>query len=129
MHINSTIQLKKNGGLNMNYNFSIYFMDEIVSDVYMNTDEKKVDIKKYVTGPKQPLMSDRNDVEYVYNFLKSRCFSNGRPDLQNILKEHGMKSNNPYEWNRKTHGIMSKDFWWIKFPGENITWNDIKPRR
>ena len=102
MHINSTIQLKKNGGLNMNYNFSIYFMDEIVSDVYMNTDEKKVDIKKYVTGPKQPLMSDRNDVEYVYNFLKSRCFSNGRPDLQNILKEHGMESNNPYEWNRKT---------------------------
>ena len=45
-----------------------------------------------------------------------------------ILAAHGLTENNPYEWCRKTHGVMYNDFWWIKFPGETIKWDDVKVR-
>lgn len=114
----------------MIYNFATYFLDEKVADVYMDTDERKVSIKKYVEGPKQPFKADIETVEYVYGFLKSRCFEDGRPDLPEILAMYGMTCNNPYEWNRKTHGVKHKDFWWLKFPEDkDIKWEDINPRR
>lgn len=112
----------------MIYDFSIYFFDELVTDVHMNLETSEVYMTKYVLGMKQPFMAERCDVTYVYDFLKSRCFNDARPDLPEILKVYGMKSNDPYEFCRKSHGVMYKDFWWLKYPGEDIKWDDINPR-
>ena len=112
----------------MIYDFSVYFKDELVSDVHIDTEKNETSIKRYVLGPKQPFMCDRQDIYYIYDFLESRCFENGRPDLPKILAAHGLTENNPYEWCRKTHGVMYNDFWWIKFPVETIKWDDVKVR-
>jgi len=40
-----------------------------------------------------------------------------------------MKSNDPWEWNRKTHGVTWEDFFWIKFDGESISWEDVRWKR
>ena len=120
--------IKTKGANFMIYDFSVYFKDELVSDVHIDTEKNETSIKRYVLGPKQPFMCDRQDIYYIYDFLESRCFENGRPDLPKILAAHGLTENNPYEWCRKTHGVMYNDFWWIKFPGETIKWDDVKVR-
>lgn len=112
----------------MLYDFSVFFKNELVADVHIDTAKKESSIKRYLLGPKQPFMCDRQDIHYIYGFLESRCFENARPDIDKILAAHGMTSNNPYEWCRKTHGVMYNDFWWIKFRDEDITWNDVRVR-
>lgn len=112
----------------MNYNFSVLFKDELVAKIIIDTLKHKTSIKRYVLGPKQPFMCDRQDIHYIYGFLKSRCFEDSRPDLNKILSAHGLKENDPYKWCRKTHGVSYNDFWWIRFPGENLTWDDVKVR-
>ena len=112
----------------MIYNFSVLFKDEVVADVHMDTDKNESSIKRYQLSPKQPFMCDRQDIPYIFMFLESRCFDNGRPDLPDILEAHGMTENNPYEWNRKTHGVMYNNFWWLRFPGEHLQWDDVKVR-
>lgn len=114
----------------MIYDFEAYFLDEKAAQVHMDTDKREVSVKRYVHGPKQPFHADLETVDYIHSFLKSRCFDDSRPDLPEILALYGMTSNNPYEWNKKTHGVKHKDFWWLKFPGEkDIKWADMNPRR
>ncbi|MFR0757462.1 MAG: hypothetical protein ACLSHV_13140 [Hominisplanchenecus sp.] len=112
----------------MVYDFSVLFKDELVADVHINTEKNESSIKRYLLGPKQPFMCDRQDIFYISGFLESRCFENARPDLKKILAAHGMTENNPYEWNRRTHGVMFNDFWWLRFPGEKLTWDDVNVR-
>lgn len=112
----------------MVYDFSVFFEDELVADVKMDTDKNKSSIKRYVMGPKQPFMCDRQDIPYIYDFLLSRCYENGRADLQEILAAHGLTDNDPYAWNRITHGANYSDFWWIRFSSEKFTWKDVKIR-
>ena len=90
----------------MVYDFSVLFKDELVADVHINTEKNESSIKRYLLGTKQPFMCDRQDIFYIFGFLESRCFENARPDLKKILAAHGMTENNPYEWNRRTHGVM-----------------------
>lgn len=48
----------------MVYDFSVLFKDELVADVHINTEKNESSIKRYLLGPKQPFMCDRQD-----NFL------------------------------------------------------------
>lgn len=112
----------------MIYDFEVLFKNEIVADVHIDTEQNESSIKRYQLGPKQPFMCQRQDIPYIYMFLESRCFENGRPDFPKILAAHGMTDNEPCEWNRKTHGVMYNDYWWLRFPDENITWDDVKVR-
>ena len=54
----------------MTYDFSVLFKNEIVADVHINTDSNETAIKRYVSGPKQPFMCSRNDINYIYSFLE-----------------------------------------------------------
>lgn len=113
----------------MVYKFSVLFLDEIVADVMIDIGKNFCTIHRHVSGPKQPFMAEIDSVDYVYKFLHSRCYDDARPDLSEILKIHGMTSNNPYEWCRKTHGVKYQDFWWVRYPGETLTWSDVNPRK
>ena len=122
------IYSKKERGKKMIYDFSVYDKDDLLADVHMDTYRNESSIKRYVLDARQPFMALREDIPYIYDFLESRCFENSRPDLPKILAAHGMKENNPFEWCRKGHGVMYNDYLWLKFPGENLTWKDVKVR-
>ena len=104
------------------------YQDEKVADVRI-INNTQVEIKKYSSiFYKQPFLSDKHDIMYVYDFLKSRCYEDGRSDLKEILAAAGMQHNDPWQWVKLTHGATYDDFWWVKFPGETITWKDVKLR-
>ena len=50
----------------MVYDFSVLFKDELVSDVHINTEKNESSIKRYLLGPKQPFMCDRQDIFYIF---------------------------------------------------------------
>ena len=113
----------------MDYNFTVMYKNEEAAYVHVSADHKKVNIKKNLPdGIKQPFSGTKLDLERVYNFLKDRCFEDAYADLKNILAKFDMESNNPWEWCRKTHGVTWDDYFWLKFEGEDIVWEDVKWR-
>ena len=108
--------------------YHIMWQDEEVATVLLSQDKKKIHFQRYVYGIKQPFNGDILTVERFYRFLKDRCYEDGRGDLQEILEMAGLSSNNPYEWVKISHGVTWEDFWWVKFEGEEITWDDVRVR-
>lgn len=114
----------------MNYNFTVFHENVPVAHVCVSGNHKMVTIKKLVPdGIMQPFSGNKLDIERVYNFLKARCYEDNYVALEEVLRENNMTSNNPWEWNKKTHGVTWEDFFWIKFDGEDIQWEDIRWKR
>lgn len=109
--------------------FTIMYRNEAAAEVLISDDKKEVTIKKLIPDSlKQPFGGNKLDLERIYDFLKSRCYEDGRVDLPEILSQAGLKSNNPWQWMRITHGVTYDDMFWIKFPGEDLRWEDVKVR-
>ena len=103
--------------------------DDAVADVVLSHDKKSISYTKFKPdGLEQPFCGDTLDLERFYRFLKSRCYEDGRADLDIILKKAGFKDNNPYDWVLLTHGVMYDDFFWIKTDHEQITWDEVRIR-
>lgn len=115
------------------YQFSVLWKDEIVADVSVAESEdgfKSLNyIRRYTDDVgKQPFGGTRLDLERVYEFLESRWFERGRPDVPQQLQYLGLSEYNPWEIVKKTHGVMFEDFIWVRFEGENLIWRDVKIR-
>lgn len=48
--------------------------------------------------------------------------------LKQYLEDLGLDEYNPYEIVRLTHGVMWEDNMWLKFPGEDVSWKDVRVR-
>ena len=112
------------------YNFTVMYQDEPVANVRVSDDHNSVTIHKLVPDSIiQPFSGNDLSIGRVYSFLKSRCYEDGRADLKRILDQAGLKDNNPWEWNKRTHAVTWEDQLWIRFEGEDITWEDVRWRR
>ena len=116
--------------MHMSYSFTVLYKDIPVAHVDVSDNHKETIIEKLIPdGIMQPFNGDRLDLERVYVFLKSRCYEDSYVGLADILEVQNMTSNNPWEWNRKTHGVTWEDFFWIRFDGEDLLWEDIRWKR
>ncbi len=107
--------------------FETYWKDELTSRVIVHNNH--VYIKRYVLHPvKQIFPTNETDVYTLSKILEGRCWERGRKDIDNILNKLNIKYYNPLDIVRKTHGVSYNDFIWIKFEGEKLDWEDIKPR-
>ena len=111
------------------YKFTVMWKDEEMVDVELYDRRKKVRIKKHQNiFPSNPFYGGEVTVERVYRFLESRCMDRNRPCLLAYLEGLGLEEYNHYEIVKITHGVMWEDFNWIRFPGEEIVWKDVKLR-
>ena len=113
----------------MNTTYHIMTGDTPSIDITMDEKHKIISYKKHIPDkPGQVFWGDNINSVRVYEFLKSRCYEDGRADLKDILSYHGLDGNNPYEWCRLTHGVTYEDFYWIRYDDEDIEWKDVRIR-
>lgn len=109
--------------------YHIMHTDTPVIDIITEGKYKVIGYKKFVPdSPMQPFWGDNITPKRFYDFLKDRCYEDGRADLKDILEAHGMESNDPYEWCKRTHGVTYEDFFWLKIDEEDIEWKDVRIR-
>ena len=113
-----------NGGLNLNFDFM--FKDEVVGHVEI-VDNQLVENIVYDDCPWKHLCIKIKTLPGILEVLNERvmCEERWTPEF---MEHFGLKEFNVYEILKKTHGIDVDDFSWIRFSGENITWNDVKVR-
>lgn len=112
------------------YNFTVMYENNPVAKVFVSENHKQVTIEKLVPDSIiQPFGGNNLSLERVYSFLKSRCYEDERDGLDEILKQANLASNNPWEWNKITHGVMWEDQFWIRFEGEGLLWEDVRWRK
>lgn len=111
------------------YIYEILFKNQVVDEVVISQGRKNVLlVKKTRKRLIQPFAKDNITIFDFYNFLKDRCYEDGRADLDEILAQANMTSNNPYEWIKVSHGVTWEDYFWIRMKNEGITWEEVRVR-
>lgn len=112
------------------YNFTVMHRNEAVARVRVPDDHMNVRIEKLIPDSlMQPFGGNDLSLNRVYQFFKSRCYEDGRVDLQEILNQAKLRENNPWEWNRITHGVTWEDDLWIKLDDEELEWENVRWRK
>ena len=109
------------------------------TEVMYYMQENEVCTKIMITG-NQIIFEDYKDKWYLkafggaktasfddfISFLEERCFPKERANCKEVLKLIGLDYYDPYAIVHKTHGVMCHDNFWIKFEGENITYEETR---
>lgn len=66
--------------------------------------------------------------KYTVKNKNLRCISDMDMSRE-LLRLGGLSFYDPYQIVQKTHGVMVDDCYWIRFDGENLTWEDVKHLR
>lgn len=110
-------------------NFEVFDKDTLLAKVSVDFDSQQVSLQQFSNNPvDRPFLYDSATVEDVLNFLEFRCFPRTRFNCQELLSDLGLTHYNPLEIVRRTHGLQLEDFVWVKFEGEDLTYDTIKLR-
>lgn len=108
--------------------FTICYKDE-ESAVVFRDEKANYTCESYTKDPlKTPFAGGKIDRKRIDAFLRSRCPNPARADLRELLEHYGLDVLDPDVWCRKTHGVTYDDFFWIRFPDEKLTWDDVRVR-
>lgn len=64
----------------------------------------------------------------MLEILEGRCFPRNRANADDLLRRLELKHYHPLDIVRKTHGLMRNDYVWLRFEGEQLTYDDVKIR-
>lgn len=108
----------------------VFSKEQLISIMYVNYEAKSLKIKNLIDdwlilpfGKK--LSPDWNDYMHM---LSSRVFPRERENCKQLLKILGLDIYDPDMICRKTHGVMNDDYVWFKYPGEKVTFADVRMR-
>ena len=110
------------------YEFDIKFKNEKVATISLNREEGTFTGELFTDEVFKTPFFPPITYEKVFCFIRSRCFDRGRPDSRKLLDFFGVEEYNVYDIARATHGVSVRDFFWMEFPGESLTWEEVKVR-
>jgi len=105
--------------------FTLMWRDEPVADLMISNG--KVLLERYTTNPaKQLFHADRISLFTLGEIMRTRCWDENRPDIQDLLRMIGLDAFDPYSIVSKTHGLMAQDPIWFRFKGEKLTYWEVR---
>ena len=110
------------------YIFDIKFKNEKIASIRLNQEEGTFEGELYTDEVFKLPFFPPITYEKIFCFIRSRCFDRGRPDSRRILDVLGVEEYNVYDIARATHGVSYRDCLWMEFPGDNLTWEEVKVR-
>lgn len=106
--------------------FDIMMKDEVIAHV--KYDSTGVIIKQFVDFPFKQFYDDNISKEELLEWVEERCFPRTRHNAQELLEYLGLEFYDPWAIIEKTHGLIIEDYYWIRFKGEDLNYDDIKIR-
>ena len=104
--------------------FDVYNKRDLLSHVEVKNNEVSVinytDSKLFT-----PFLIDNVNAGTVMTFFTNRWIEKTRPDFNERLSELGLDEYDPIEVVKLTHGLRFEDYTWIKFDGEDITYEEL----
>lgn len=73
---------------------------------------------------RKPVVSHKE----LWDFFEWRCFPRARYDAKRILRDLEVDFYEPYQIVLKTRGQQYDDFYWIRFDGDTVGYEEIKLR-
>ena len=108
----------------------VYDKENLVTDIWIENEQIK--IKRYDNriGHQLFLMPDLSvvDKDMFILIMKQRAISERRSDIKDILRQFNLNKYDLMKLLRKTHGITTDDYLWLRFDNENISYEKIKVR-
>ena len=112
----------------LNLKFQVLWKDKITADVEILNG--KAHVTKYDDNPIRHLFPyEETDTYHILNILEGRCWPRNRENIDDLLKACGLDHYDVIGIIRATHGRMYNDQVWIRFEGEDLTYDDINLRR
>lgn len=109
----------------------VYCKESLVADILVDLTTKTV--REYHRYSNDVLLLPFGAIEspnYLafIDFLESRCPPRERANLNELLSNWGLLEYDPLAIVKRTHGMMYADFIWVRFDGEDISYDQIKIR-
>lgn len=114
----------------INYNnLTIYHSYTKLADITLYKQNSKTQIKvhQYTNGFLRQFKKPDNEVTFkdFNQWLEWRTFPPQRDNKEELLQLLGISEYNRFEIIKKTHAVMIDDPIWVKFEGEELSYNDI----
>lgn len=107
--------------------FEVLYKDKVCAKVTVNGG--RTTVERFDSCPMHCLFNfDEMDTYTVMEILEGRCWPRNRVGIEEILSSLGLETYHPLEIVKKTHGLKRTDYVWIRFEGENLTYDDVKIR-
>ncbi len=108
----------------------VFFRDQLISVMSVDYKAKTIELENY-SDDWMILPFGKNNApdwsDYLY-MLSNRVFPKERPSCKLLLKLYNLETYDPDAICRKTHGVMNDDYMWFRYPGEKVTFKDVKMR-
>lgn len=104
---------------------------QLVADFDVDMKAKSVSNYKKYTDDWLLWPFTRKDIvtyDMFLGFLETRCPERTRRDIKKLLNNWGLVEFDPIGIVQKTHGLMFDDWTWIRFEGDDTTYDEIKVR-
>lgn len=109
--------------------FCVMCKDRVTAKVHLDENNNVTVEKLSMRITEQPFYGGPVDLNRITDFFEGRCYQRNYAGIGDVLKAFGLTEYNAWEMVKINHGYMSKDDLWIKFPGENLTWEDVNVSR
>jgi hypothetical protein len=109
------------------YSFEYLCEDRVCSKVDVDEEAEIVKSEDFTDDPVEQAFGGRElTLEGLEDFFRSRCFPETRFNLKYTLSCINMDFFDAETIVRKTRGVLYEDTFWVRFDGEELTWNDVK---
>ena len=104
--------------------------DKVTADVEVDYTSKTVSYRPYTTNIYALPFGIRQNpsIADVGRFFESRCFPRERRNCKQLLSDLGLEEYIPLDIVRKTYGRQLEDYCWVRFEGEDMSYEDVKLR-
>ena len=101
-------------------NFDVFYGEEKTASVEIG--QSTVKVTRYVLHPVKQIFAKDELTRYEFGeVLRSRCWEEGRKNLDKYLQKLGLKEYDVYKICEQTHGVRIGDYTWFRFAGETLT--------
>lgn len=110
--------------------FEYYMKDKLCSRVHVDYDKQTIDVENFTDDLiEQAFGLQKITIDSIDEFFRDRVFPETRVDVDVLLELLDLKVFDAEAIARKTHGMMTHDFFWIRFDNEDFSYEDVKKIR